>query len=79
MHLIICISLVCLEGTQENLVTPQNGPSHHLKCHLQLTTTTIPQKKMWVEEANYQEKHSKQGYGCSSGVSYLSIDMFLEI
>lgn len=30
--------LIYMGDTQENEVTPQNGPVHHLKYHLQLMT-----------------------------------------
>ena len=34
--LITCIPPVYMEDIQENWVIPWNGPSYHLKCHLQL-------------------------------------------
>ena len=48
--------------TQENWVTPWNGPSHHLKYHLKLKTKEMVVGKPVM--GGHQVNHSKQEYSC---------------
>lgn len=63
--------------TEENCVTPQDGPSCHLKYYLQLRTQETCGG--WVSYLRVQEKHSDQGYDCYVDLSPASSIEFLEI
>ena len=61
----IYIPPVYMGETEENWVTLQNGPSHHLKDHLHLKTKeNVGGKSVEPVIGGYQIKQSKQRHSC---------------
>ena len=67
--LISCTPSIYLRDTQENWVTPTNGPSNHLKYHLQPKSKEDVEVGVGAVMGGDQEKPSKQGWGCYAALS----------